>query len=222
MRSVVIRNSIWLVALCLCAQEQTAPNPAANPNEARGLPTRSKPSDYPVHALAGTMTIGAEFMRHAVPTPQAEFSNDDYVVVEIGLFGAPGQHIKISVDDFSLRINNKKPAVSQPYGMAIANLVDPNWAPPEAPAPKAGSFSAGGNADGGQPGDPPPAPPKMPMNLRHAMDQKVQKAAIPEGDRTLPLAGLLFFQFHGQTDKIKSVELTYNGPAGKAVLTLNP
>ena len=192
-----MRNSLWLFALCLGAQEAATPNPPANPNEVKGLPTRDTPNDYPARARVGNLIIGAEFMRHAVPTPQSEFSNEDYVVVEVGLFGAPGQRIRISDEDFSLRVNGKKAVVSQPYGVALANLKDPNWVPPEAPAPKAGNLSTSASADGGQSGDPPPAPPKMPMPLVHIMDQKVQKAAMPEGDRALPEAGLLFFPYRG-------------------------
>jgi len=50
----------------------------------------------------------------------------------------------------------------------------------------------------------------------------VQKAAFPEGDRTVPVAGLLFFQYSGKAKSIRSVELIYNGPAGKATLELQP
>jgi hypothetical protein len=168
----------------------------------------------------GAVTIGAEFMRHAVPTPQAEFSTEDYVVVEVGLFGAPGERARLSVHDFSLRINGKKALPGLPYGVVLGNLKDPNWAPPEPPKPKGGGLST--NADGGNANDPPPPPPKMPMPLVHAMQVKVEKAAMPEGDRTLPQAGLLFFEYRGQSDKIKSVELVYSGSAGKAAITLQP
>jgi hypothetical protein len=51
------------------------------------------------------------------------------------------------------------------------------------------------------------------------MEQRVQKAALPEGDRPLPQAGLIFFEHHG---KVTSVELTYTGAAGTAILTLQP
>jgi hypothetical protein len=54
------------------------------------------------------------------------------------------------------------------------------------------------------------------------MAQRVQKATLPEGDRALPLAGLIFFQYRGKTQGIHSIELIYAGPAGKASLTLQP
>jgi hypothetical protein len=54
------------------------------------------------------------------------------------------------------------------------------------------------------------------------MAQHVQKASLPEGDRILPQAGLIFFQYRGKTQSIRSIELIYSGPAGKATLALQP
>jgi len=218
--SRVLRNSLWVVAVCVCAQEQKPAGPPFNPNDVPRMAPRGGPNDYQAHARAGALTIGAEFMRHGVPTPQGEFSTEDYVVVEAGLFGAAGERTKLSIENFSLRINGKKAVPSLPFGMVLGNLKDPDWQPPEPPKPKAGGLSTDG--DGKNPGDPPPTPPKMPMPLVHAMQVKVEKAALPEGDRTLPEAGLLFFAYHGRSEQIKSVELIYSGPAGKAPLTLQP
>jgi hypothetical protein len=218
--SVAIRSSLWLAALCLCAQEQKPPAPAAGATEVKGLSPRGSANDYQAHANAGKATIGAEFMRHSVPTPGGAFSSEDYVAVEVGMFGAAGTRTTISTDDFSLRINGKKAQPSVPFGMVLASLKDPDWVPPDPPKPKSSSLSTGG--EGGSNGDPPPLPPKMPLPLVRIMQQKVQKAAIPEGDRPLPEAGLLFFSFRSPSDKIKSVELIYAGPAGKASLTLQP
>jgi hypothetical protein len=62
----------------------------------------------------------------------------------------------------------------------------------------------------------------MPIPLRHVMSQHVQNAALLQGDRTLPQAGLLFFQYHGKPESMHSLELVYNGPAGQATLKLQP
>jgi hypothetical protein len=102
--------------------------------------------------------------------------------------------------------------------MVMGNLKDPNWEPPEAAKPKAAALSTSGG--GNQ--DPTPPPPKMPMPLVHAMQIRVEKATLPEGDRVLPEAGLLFFAYNGKTEKIKTVELIYSGSAGKVTLTLQP
>jgi hypothetical protein len=68
----------------------------------------------------------------------------------------------------------------------------------------------------------PPAPVKIPIGVQRAMAQRVQKASLPEGDRALPQAGLIFFQYRGKAQSIHSIELIYAGPAGKATLTLQP
>jgi hypothetical protein len=54
------------------------------------------------------------------------------------------------------------------------------------------------------------------------MAQRVQKAVLPEGDRALPQAGLLFFSYRGKPQGIRSIELLYSGPAGKVTLPLQP
>ena len=68
----------------------------------------------------------------------------------------------------------------------------------------------------------PPAPVKVPIEVQRAMAKNVQKAVMPEGDRSLPQAGLIFFQYRGKEKGINSVELIYSGPAGKATLNLQP
>jgi hypothetical protein len=52
------------------------------------------------------------------------------------------------------------------------------------------------------------------------MQQNVQKAALPEGDRALPVAGVIFFPYRGKESGVHSVELIYTGPAGKATVAL--
>ncbi len=215
--SPALRTAVLIAALGLCLPAQTTPAKDA-PGEAKGLPPRAAPADYQAQAQAGTVTLAAEFKGHSAPTLQRPFSTEDYVAIEIGLFGPPGARTTISSEHFSLRINGKKaPLPSRPFGMVLASLKDPEWAPPE----KAESKSKSGISSGGQ-NDPPPTTPKMPIELQRAMQQQVQKAALPEGDRPLPQAGLIFFEFHAKTGKIKSIELLYDGPAGKAVLTLQP
>jgi len=60
------------------------------------------------------------------------------------------------------------------------------------------------------------------LELRRTMEQRVQKAALLEGERALPQAGLLFFEFRGKGKSVRSAELIYDGPAGKASLALQP
>jgi hypothetical protein len=217
--SPVLKTGLWITALCLSAQGQTAPGKEAPVNEAKGLPPRISPAEYQAHAQAGAITIAAEFSGHAIGTSQGPLLTEDYVVVETGFFGPPEARTKLSIDDFSLRINGKKVALpGLPYGMVLSSLKDPEWEPPIKADKAKSSMSTGGQ---GESNDPPP-PPKMPFPVRRAMEQRVQKATLPEGDRALPVAGLIFFQYRGKTQGMRSVELIYDGPAGKATLKLQP
>ncbi|HYL79142.1 MAG TPA: hypothetical protein VEU96_33435 [Bryobacteraceae bacterium] len=217
------RASLLIATLGLCAQAQHTPAKEAQPIEAKGLPPRAAPTDYQAQAKAGNVTIAAEFKGHAVPTEEATFTAEEYVVVEVGLFGPPDAKTRMTTDDFSLRINGKKTALpSQPYELAFKSLKDPEWAPP-APAEGKSKTSFGSGGGGGGAGDngPPPVV-HMPMDLQRAMQQKVQRAALLEGDRALPQAGLIFFQYRGKVEGIHSIELIYSGAAGKAILALQP
>lgn len=213
--------SVLTAAHCLSAQTPAARNTEVPAKAAQGLPPRAAPADYQVQAQAGTVTLAAEFTAHGVPSPQGALSTEDFVVVEIAIFGPPDARLTIAPSDFSLKINGKKTALpSQPYGLVAKSLKDPEWAPPESAAPKS-KTSLGGSGGGGQgESNTPPPPVKVPVELQRAWQQRIQKAALAEGDRALPQAGLIFFQYRGKTEGIHSVELIYSGPAGTATLAL--
>ncbi len=218
MRLHFVIIGVLIAAFGVGAQAQ---NPAAPVKEGQEIPPRATPGDYQAQAQAGAVTIGAEFTGHFVVTPEKTLSTEDYVVVETGLFGPPDTKLKLSYNDFSLRINGKKAALeSRPYGLVVANVKDPDWEPPKDAAKSKTSIGGGG---GGQsdPGAPPPVV-HVPIEVQRAMAQRVQKASLPEGDRVLPQAGLIFFEYHGKAKGIHSIELIYNGPTGKATLTLQP
>jgi len=218
--SPAFRIGLWTAALCLSVQGQDAPGKEAQVNETKGLPPRATSADYEAHAQAGTVTVAAEFKGHSVPTLGGTYTTEDYVAIETALFGPAGARTRLSSEDFSLRINGKKTLLSsQSYVLLFSSLKDPEWVPPEAAEAKSKTSFGGG---GGGQNDPPPTPPKMPIELLRAMQQRVQKSVLPEGDRALPQAGLIFFQYRGKTEHLHSIELTYTGPAGKTTLTLHP
>jgi len=207
---------IFSTVLSLYGQGAPAKDASA---ELKGIPPRATPADYQAHAEAGTLTIAAEFTGHSLPTAEGPLTTEDYVAVEVALFGPAGTSAKISASDFSLRVNGKKtPLSAQPSGVTFSSLKDPEWVPPEAPEKKSkSSIGGGGNQDSG-----PPPPAKMPFPLQRAMQLRVRKAALPEGDRSLPQAGLLFFPYRGKEKNMQSIELLYEGAAGKATLNLQP
>jgi len=215
-----LRIGVLIAGACACLKGQGSQTSDAQP-EAKGLPPRATPGEYQAQAQAGKLTLAAEFKGHSIPTLQGTLTTEDYVVVEAGLFGPADARATLSTGDFSLRINGRKvPLPSQPYGFVIGSVKDPEWVPPE----KAASKSKTGLSTGGEQGDSgtPPAPVKIPVPVQRAMAQRVQRAAFPEGDRALPQAGLLFFEYRGKAQGIRSVELIYAGPAGKTTLNLQP
>ena len=206
--SRIFRLYVLLVGAGLFAQP---------PGEIQGLPVRAGASDYQNQEKLGKITLAADFVGHSVPTIEGPLSSEDYVSVEVAFLGTPDLKVKISFEDFSVRINGKKTVIpSQQYGLVMKSLSDPEWIPPAVEESKSkGGISTGGG--GGS--DPKPSPPKMPFPLRRAMEQRAQKAALPEGERPLPIAGLVFFPYRGKDQSIQIVELMYAGEAGKATLT---
>ena len=187
------------------------------------IPPRATPAEYQAQVKVGDVTLAAEFKGHSVPTAQgAPLNSEDYIVVEAAVFGAPEARLTLAANDFSLRVNGKKAALpSQPAGLVVGSLKDPEWEPPTPPSKSKTSMTSGGGGGKGDSNEP-PAPVKVPIEVQRAMAQRTQKAALPEGDRPLPQAGLLFFQYRGKASGIHSLELIYTGPAGKATLPLQP
>jgi hypothetical protein len=213
--------AICALLLCPCVYGQVAQSQNAAPtSEAKGLPARATPADYQAHTQAGTVTIAAEFEGHSVATPESILSNDNFVVVEVGLFGPPQARLRLSFQDFSLRVNGKKVALpAQQYGLVFKALKDPEYNPPEAASSAKSKTSIGGGGAQDDPG----ALPKVihiPIEVERAMQQHVQKASLPEGERPLPQAGLIYFEYGGKLSGIHSIELIYDGPAGKTVVPL--
>ena len=214
---------------CLWAQEPVTPgqevpkeaSKEVNPLGAVGLPPRVSPTDYQASGKAGPITIAADFVQHSVPTHEQLLTTEDYVVVELGMYGPPNAHAQISRDDFSLRINNNKKTVlhAQSFVVVLSSLKDPEWVSPEEKEAKKSSTSIG--TGGNDQGNLPPVI-HVPIELQRAMALHIKNASLPEGDRALPQAGLLFFLYRGKAERIRDVTLYYSGSAGKLTLDLQP
>jgi hypothetical protein len=214
-----MRAFVLIGSFTLCLLGQDTPGTDTNAGT-KGIPPRATPADYQSQAQAGKITIAAEFTGHALPTFEGPLTTEEYIAVETAFFGPAGEHLKIAAADFSLRVNGKKtPLPSQPYGLTFTSLRDPEWVPPE-PAAAKSKTSFGGSGQGQGDAGAPPAPVKIPIPVQRAMAQRVQRASLPEGERALPQAGLIFFKYRGKTENIESLELLYEGPAGKATVNL--
>lgn len=118
------RVACALVALFVwpsAAQQQGATE------DALPLNPRASAADYQGHVQAGSVSIGAEFAAHYLPTPAGALKSETFVVVEVGVFGAAGAHAILSADDFSLKINGKKGVPSSPAPLVVTSLRDPDW-----------------------------------------------------------------------------------------------
>jgi hypothetical protein len=221
MKLCPIREIGLLFAFGLLASAQPKPGLIIS----TGVPPRGSSADYQAQTQTGSVTIAADFTGHSVGTPEATFTTDQYIAFEVGLFGKAGDRLTLSPDQFSLKINGKKSVLqSVPYAVIFESLKDPEWEEGQAAAKveKSKTSVNGGGGGGGGADEPKPTPPKMPIGVARAMQQKVQKASLPEGDRPLPQAGLLFFPYGGNVKKISSLELSYTGSAGKAKFTIQP
>ncbi len=165
---------------------------------AQGTTPRDAPADFPVNvALNDGFTLGAEYLVHSIPSPHGFYVIDDYLVVEVGMFGAKGAHLNVSADQFSLRLAGQK-MPKEPI-------------PPDAPGIVASGYTIGRMPDTPQSGG---------ADDQMTIEQRLKRAAVPEGDQKPPFAGLLYFPFHGKMKAIKSMDLLYDGPAGKFELKL--
>ncbi len=207
---------------------------------AQGTTPKAQPSDYPTHAaLDSGFAVAAEYLVHSILTPAGFLIADDYLVVEVAFFGKGKSKLNIGAGNFAVRINNREKSSIAPDspGTVAASIKYPDWTqkPGVTPSASAGAGNAGvvygpasaprfpGDPTGGRP-LPNPVPqtdPNVPAKPGEApIEERVQAAALDEGDRVTPASGLIFFPFRGRIKSIKSLELIYQGPAGTATLKL--
>ena len=207
----------FLAAASVFAQPAATENPA---NQTQGVPARATPADYQSAGQVGAVTIAGEFLGHNIPTAKGTLTSEDYVAVEVAFFGPADGRIELAPADFQLRVSDKKvPLPRQPYGFVFRSLKDPDLEPTAAEKKSKGSgISTGGGGD--KASNEPPAPVKVPIEVVRDQQQRIQKSALPGGDRPLPIAGLIYFGYRGKTQNLTKVELIYNGKAGTVTIPL--
>jgi len=186
---------------------------------------RSKASDYPAHAVLPGFEIGAEYLVHSIPADTGYYFADDYLVVEVAVFPTTREGARISIGQFTLRINRGKSVYSPDSpGTVAASLKYPDWEQRPRVEADAGPITIGSPTPTGRfPGDPRQSQPfpnpagrspdtsGMDKEPRKSADQNVVAAALPEGPSDRPVKGCLFFRYKGKSKKIHSLELVYDG-----------
>src|SRR4029077_14299337 len=77
--------------------------------------TRSKATDYPIHATLPNMGIGLEYLVHSIPGEDRFYIAKDYLVVELVAF--PKDGIALSAGNFTLLVNGKNTLYTVSPGM---------------------------------------------------------------------------------------------------------
>ena len=216
-KSLILIFGAALAAASLCAQPAVTENPAL---QVQGTPARTTPADYQASGQAGAITIAGEFLGHNIPTAKGTLTSEDYIAVEVAFFGPADGRIELTPGDFQLRVSDKKvPLPRQPYGFVFRSLKDPELEPTAAEKKSKGSgISTGGGGE--KASNEPPAPVKVPIEVVRDQQQRIQKSALPGGDRPLPIAGLIYFGYRSKTQNLTKIELIYNGKAGTVTIPL--
>lgn len=166
---------------------------------AQDAPRRTKAADYPAHVQMDRVTLAAGYLAHSLPTAQGTLAVNGYLIVEAAFFGPPFSRLQMSPDQFTLRIDRRgAPLAAQLPGLVAASIKFPDAKAADQPITL------------------------VREKWEQSIDARVQNASLPEGEKTLPRSGLLYFAWRGNVKKIHSLELRYDGPVGKATLTLLP
>jgi hypothetical protein len=195
--------------------------------------TRLKASDYPAHITLPGVEIGAEYMVHSIPAERGGYFAKEFLVVEVAIFPAAHDSLKISSGQFTLRINKKLVLLAQSPGMVAAALKYPDWEQRPQMTAQAGPLIYGAPQVGRFPGDPtqprPLPTPRVPdqtdssnVEQRPALpiEDAIARAALPEGRMAEHVKGCLFFRFEGKLKSIKSLDLIYDPGSGAPAATI--
>ena len=189
-------------------------------------------AQYPASVSMQSGKLAAEFLGHSIPVPQGTFIAENYLVMDAALFGEGVR--QLSASQFKLRLNGKKDLIfPQTPAWVSATIKDPSWAGGRPQITMGGGVGNTGVVLGGPrsverfPGDPTaqrPQPAGTPARVETVplatLEEQIEQASFPEGQRKLPAGGLLFFAYKGKLKSVKTLELLYESPAGRAALSL--
>ncbi len=205
----------------------------------QGTQPKAKAADYPAHAVAGTLEIGAENWGHGFTTTAGGMATGEFLAIEVALFNKDIAPISVQNGHFTLRLNKGTPIIALPPSYVSTMMKYPEWQ--DRPTLTATASAGDGQVTMGRPpqperfpGDPrarggngpvPRAPdPQDPEGMKRdqspTLEAVVAKCALVEGTPSLPMSGYLFFPYRGKMSKLKTIELIYDGPAGSASLEL--
>ena len=197
---------------------------------------KDKATDYPFHAMAGKVAIGADYLIHSIPAGNQTLLAKDFLVIEVAVFPAFAQPVTIDGNTFTLRLNGAKfPLAPSAPGFVIASLKYPDWEPHPTSQVSGGVGNAGVTMGPPTiarfPGDPnaghplPRGPSAEERNGVERVDPEsaeevINRTALVEATIDHPMSGFLYFRYKGKIKSLKSVELIYQTKDGSVILKL--
>ena len=216
--------AIFLPATCL-------------PAFSRDIAFKENAGRYYAHAnLEQGTAVGADFLGKYLPVSGMTIYSDEYIFVEVALFGPASRRVDFQNGQFSLKINGTTLMPQAPGLVTVTNNFPEMSAQPQIVLDGGvgdGQIEIGGHDrkprfPGDDPSHTPTARTQAPTDASNGQvppnptkpDDLVRSAEFPTGSHELPVGGYLFFHYEGKLKKIKHAELSYQGPLGSATLVL--
>jgi hypothetical protein len=202
--------------------------------QARGLKPRAKVADYPVSQQQAALAIGAELLSNShVQHAFATELDKRYVVVEVGVFPAGPNTVKLAPEDFVLRVAGTNQIIRPASPKTIAAVLQKN--PPTSRDIAVYPTTEVGYETGGRDvyGNPHPGGWSTRVGTgvgigstrqqstdsdRKVMETELQDKSLPEGEAKHPVAGYLYFPV--SSSKTAKYELEYSSSGQTLKLAL--
>ena len=225
-----LRNLYVIALLCVLASAQTP----------KGTVPRSSADRYPAHAQKNDVAIGARLLsQKEAEKAFATEVNRCCVVIEVALYPQKDGQMKVSLNDFVLRVKGTdtatKPSSAQLLAAMLQKQAQPQSDHEVGVHPSVGvGYESGGydpvtgtRRSGGivtsagvgvGVGSPAPKPGSTDRD-RRTMELELGEKSLPEGSASTPISGYLYFSMPVKDRKAaRQLEYTLNGE--KLVLTL--
>lgn len=217
---------------------------------APGIRPRADANSYPEHSDQADFSIGAALL----PSEQAkkmfklDLNHAGYIVIEIGVFPAPGKEVDLYPTDFTLSVGEnaalrpisvdtiaehvagEPPRRRGPFDVSTSTGVYGRYPDPvtgrrtdgTVNGTKAGVESRSCRGSDCEPTAPlPPIPQPSPVETANAITQDLWKKSLPYGKTVHPVAGYLYFPKPPRKAKNTAWELRYENADGRIRLPLS-
>lgn len=212
------------------------------------LPEREKPSEYQASvALPGKRTLAGDYLGHSAPTPRGALFAPNHVVVEVAIFGSGP--IVLNTSHFQLQLTGgrgtpQRPLQTEPSTIVASSMREGSmYNQGRARMEVGGGINNTGvilgrrtqttgipDIDAQRPGrgsDPPvvgaPGHDRSGIPAEGPVDPAKALADIEiiNGERRMPVRGLLFFPYAGKLKSLRTVTLLYQPDQNAPAVTLS-